>query len=250
MKTRFKIVTTSYNCGDYIGRSLASLEGQTYSHYEACIVDDASTDPRMRPTIEEYARRNGWKALFNQENRKGMATMIQAIEALECEEEDVIVILDGDDWLFNEYVLEKVAKVYEEGDVWLTYGQSVKYRLGMLGCAALPKPRWVKKRLYRKRRWLFTHLRTFKAFLWNSIRDEDLRGPDGEYWSATSDMATMFPMMEMAGNRFRCLKEIHYVYNDGNPLSDFKAFSEEQMECERLIRAMPPYRVLDGNVTR
>jgi len=241
---RFKVVITGYNCGDYIGKCLASLESQTYTHYDVCVIDDASTDPRMRPSIEKFCERNGWKALFNQKNRKGMATMVQAVEALECEEEDVIVILDGDDWLFDEYVLEKVAKIYKEGDVWLTYGGSINYGPGTLTCAALPKPRWIRKRLYRKNRWLFTHFRTFKAFLWNNIRDEDLRGADGEYWKATSDMATMFPMMEMAGSRFRCLKELHYVYNDGNPLNDDKAFSDEQQKCDKLIRAMPPYPTL------
>ena len=54
-------------------------------------------------------------------------------------------------------------------------------------------------------------------------------------------MATMFPMMEMAGQRFRFLDEVLYVYNDGNPMCDFKAFSKEQLECERRIRKLPPY---------
>ncbi len=245
MPTQFKIVTTAYNCADYIGRSLSSLESQSYPHYQACVVDDASTDSKMHPIIRDYCERNGWTAVFNTENRGGMATMVQAIEALDCNPDDVIVILDGDDWLFNETVLERVAKVYEEGDVWLTYGQHVRYRKGNLGCAAPLKPRWIRKRIYRKKRWLFTHLRTFKAFLWNEIRPEDLRDPEGNYWKATSDMATMFPMIEMAGNHFRFLPDIHYVYNDGNPLCDQTAHSQIQRDCERLIRAMPPYSVLE-----
>ncbi|MGE3953987.1 MAG: glycosyltransferase family 2 protein [Parachlamydiales bacterium] len=242
---RFKVVTTSYNCADYIGRCLQSLEDQTYKNYTACVIDDASTDPRQRPIIERYCERNGWRAIFNPVNRQGMATMIQAIEALECEDEDVVVILDGDDWLYNERVLEHVKRVYIEQDVLLTWGELIRASNGTLG-VPIPIPRrWVRKGLYRQQPyWLLSHLRTFKYLLWRHIRDEDLRDASGHYLNRASDLATMYPMAEMAGDRVAHIEEVLYVYNDLNPLNDFKLGRPLQEDQGAYIRSLPRYKRL------
>ena len=50
---------------------------------------------------------------------------------------------------------------------------------------------------------------------------KDLMNKQGEFWSTTSDQAAMWPMAEMAGpEHFRALKNVLYVYNRLNPLSD------------------------------
>jgi len=242
---RFKIVTTCYNCPDYIGKCLQSIADQTYKNYTVCVVDDASTDPRQRPIIEDSCTRNGWKAIFNPTNRQGMATMIQSVQGLECEDEDVVVILDGDDWFYNEHVLEIVKRVYMEQDVWLTCGQLIRASDGSIGMPFETEKRWIRKRSYRKRSlWMFSHLRTFKYFLWRHIHDEDLRDVHGSYMHQASDLATMFPMAEMAGDRIVHLKQVLYVYNDLNPINDFKLSRKRQVEQEAYIRALPRYKRL------
>ena len=41
---RFSLVIPAYNVGSYLGDCLQSLKDQTFSDFEAIIVDDASTD--------------------------------------------------------------------------------------------------------------------------------------------------------------------------------------------------------------
>ncbi|MBS0622223.1 MAG: glycosyltransferase family 2 protein [Verrucomicrobia bacterium] len=244
MTTRFKIVVPSYNSAAWIGKTLSSLESQTYKNYDVCVIDDASTQEEQRQIIASFVARNGWKAIYNPTNCGTLENLVKGVKALECVDEDVIVVLDGDDWLFNERVLEYVNQVYEESRPLLTYGQYVRYNTGEIGCCR--EASWVTRRfnLYRKRAWRYTHLRTYKYLLWRHLRDEDLRGEDGRYWQVCADLATMFPMLEMAGKQVVFIKRILLVYNDTNPINDERVRRQEQLRINRLIRALPKYQRL------
>jgi hypothetical protein len=68
-----------------------------------------------------------------------------------------------------------------------------------------------------------SHIRTWRAFLWRKIKEEDLKDENGEYWKVTGDLAFMFPMLEMSGEKhYRFIEDIMYVYNEQNPLNDHK----------------------------
>ena len=65
------------------------------------------------------------KTLPDLKNKRiNIYTMIQDMDA---SDDDVIVSLDGDDWLANDYVLKKLNEVYEREDCWLTYGSYIEY---------------------------------------------------------------------------------------------------------------------------
>ena len=38
------IIMPTYNCGAFIGETIATAQAQTYSHWELLVVDDCSTD--------------------------------------------------------------------------------------------------------------------------------------------------------------------------------------------------------------
>ena len=48
-------------------------------------------------------------------------------------------------------------------------------------------------------------------------------------------------MLEMAGNRQEFLKELLYVYNDQNPISDHKIRRKEQISVAKEIRRKKSY---------
>lgn len=62
----------------------------------------------------------------------------------------------------------------------------------------------------------------------------------------TYDLAIMFPMQEMAGERFRFLSEILYVYNVANSLNDHKIDAALQRRLDDFIRSKTPYSRLCG----
>ena len=51
----------------------------------------------------------------------------------------------------------------------------------------------------------------------------------------------MFPMIEMAGDRSEHIKEILYVYNKQNPISDMYVNTEKQLDRAEKIRKKTKY---------
>jgi len=53
--SRISIIIPTYNCGDFLIRTLVSLESQTYHDFEVIIVDDGSTDDTSN-LLDQYQR--------------------------------------------------------------------------------------------------------------------------------------------------------------------------------------------------
>ena len=52
-------------------------------------------------------------------------------------------------------------------------------------------------------------------------------------------------MLEMAGNRKQFMKDLLYVYNDENPISDCKIRRKEQILAAKEIRKKKRYRKIN-----
>jgi glycosyltransferase involved in cell wall biosynthesis len=243
-KFRFKIVVPAYNCTKWLRNCLDSIERQSLNAFDVCVIDDASTDVQQQPLIEDYCRRNNWAFHFNETNQGALFNIINGITLLRPEDQDVIITLDGDDWLYNRHVLKKLYKIYSEEDVYLTYGQFITYPRCNIGSCRPVSNEIIRNRSFRKIKWVFSHPKTFKYFLWRHIKDEDLLDKDGKPFKVASDLAIMFPMLEMAAYRFRYINEFLYVYNKVNPLNDDKIHLERQQVAVEYIRSLPPYSPL------
>ncbi len=60
----------------------------------------------------------------------------------------------------------------------------------------------------------------------------------------------MFPMLEMAHGRIKFIDKILYIYNQANPLNDFRIQVQKQLLCERIIRAKASYQPLDARIAQ
>lgn len=244
---RFKIVVPSFNSVDFLPKTLASIEEQEFEDFDVCVIDDGSTLPKQREIIADFAGRNNWKTVYHEKNEGALKGLLDGIPLLNCHDEDVIVVVDGDDWLAHPNVLQKLAQVYAQNDVWLTWGQCEIYPTGKTPMYyAQPIPDMViEQQLYRDIPWVFWHPGTFKYLLWRQIRDEDLRDANGEYFRVMKDKATLFPMLEMAGKRVKFIDETLYIYNISNPLNDYANAGENEMKrVDALLQSRTPYAVL------
>jgi glycosyltransferase involved in cell wall biosynthesis len=232
MMNRFKVVVPSFNSLDYIGKTLHSIEIQTDQAFDVCVIDDGSTIKGQREIIQDFCSRDNWKSLFNDKNRGALYGLVHAIPLLDCQDDDVIVVIDGDDWLAHENVFKKLREVYTEKDVYLTWGQCEVYPGGKTPMNyAQPIPEMViQQKLFRDIPFVFWHPATFKYFLWRHIQDADLRDVNGEYFMLLKDKATLFPMLEMAGEKIQFISETLYIYNLENPLNDYTNTRPEEFE--------------------
>ena len=149
------------------------------------------------------------------------------------------IMLDGDDYLYSGDVLNIVCEKYLKNNCLITYGS----HLSSQGVQGKNYPWLIKKfNLYRKYFWYASHLRTFRHDLWLSVNPNDLLNKNGQYFSVAWDLAIMFPMLEMAGNRQEFMQDLLYVYNDQNPISDHKIRRKEQILVAREIRRKKRYK--------
>lgn len=240
-KVKFKIVVAAYNCLEWLPLSLASIEAQSHSDIDLCLVDDASTEEGLAEFAEATCRRLGWKYVRREVNGGCLAATVDAICHLAPAPDDVIVTVDGDDWLYHSRVLERVAQEYERGEVDITYGQCIVYPRGNLGITSRYPQEVLDAGSFRLVEPRWTHLRTFRAHLWQAIDDADLRTPWGEYYRYATDHAFMNPMLEMATPRIGCIEEVLYVYNHGNSKSESNTSTFMQIAYRTHIRQQPKY---------
>lgn len=243
---RVVVVTASYNNKDYYKQNLDSIFAQDYADWHLVYIDDCSPDG-TGDLVEAYIYEKGHQhrvTLTKNSKRKGaLANQYEAI--VQCNDDDIIVIVDGDDALAHPSVLSFISAVYVKYDVWLTYGQFAHMSNNMRGFCA-PMPEYVvMHNLFRKYQDIPSHLRTFYAGLFKKIKKEDLQ-LDGKFYSMTGDMAAMIPMIEMASKgHFIFIPHILLIYNDLNNLNDHKVSQETQRAIDQHIRRLPVYDPLE-----
>jgi glycosyltransferase involved in cell wall biosynthesis len=220
MENKFKIITPSYNNEEFVEYNLASILNQTYTNYEVLYINDNSTDNTFNK-VEEIVGNNPKFKLINRTENKG-ATYNYFFELDEYlnNDNDIIVHLDGDDWLFDENVLENLNKFYNEKDVWMTYGKFYCYdgtkdiKLGYP--QSTPYPDFIiKHKLFRQDVWRASHMRTYKTFLFKKFNVNDLISKINNklYWHAV-DLVHQFAFLEMCPkDKVGVVDFPTYVYN-------------------------------------
>lgn len=249
-QTRFVVLIPSYNNSKWYKRNLDSVFMQTYPHYRVIYIDDCSPDGTGQ-LVENYIKQTSQEYRFtlikNEKRIKAMANIYKGVNM--CEDDEVVVMLDGDDFLAHERVFDQLNRVYNSQNVWLTFGSFTIFKKESRyvdGWAQNIPRHVVACNAFRYFQPGPSHLRTFYAGLFKQIDIEDLC-ENGDFYEYTYDLAMMFPMLEMAGERFKFIHDRVYIYNDSNALSDHKenVSKIKQRMTDLRIRAKNRYNRLD-----
>ena len=236
----FNIIVPVFNAEKYIEKCLNSIIKQSYKNYQVNVIDDCSTDYSYELALEICNRYENFDISKNP-RRLGALNNINKLLSLNIKapSKTINILVDGDDYLYSGDVLEILYEKYINTNCLITYGS----HLSSKGVQGKKYPRLIRKlNLYRKYFWYASHLKTFRHDLWLSINKSDFLTNNGHYFSVASDLAIMFPMLEMAGDRQEFIKEILYVYNDKNPISDHKIRRKEQILAAKEIREKKIYK--------
>jgi glycosyltransferase involved in cell wall biosynthesis len=242
-----KIIINCGPCQEYIGKSLSSLKAQTFRHWEAYVTIDPYGDRTFEKAVETKAGDERINITCNDRPLYSMANLVRAIERSCAQPEDIIVILDGDDWFYTKYALQIINDTYAKHDCWMTYGSwvsNVEHVPGRL-------PAYEESTAdFRRAKWLATAMRTWKKWLWDLIDDKDLRDENGEYFSVVEDLAVMFPMLEMSGiSRVKHIPDILILYNRANPACVGNIKRGEMDRIAQYLRSKPRYRLLEDKMS-
>jgi glycosyltransferase involved in cell wall biosynthesis len=243
---RLKIVINCGPCEDYIGRCLRSVRAQTFPRWEAFVTVDACGDDTAARAFEARAGDGRIDIHVNSERLYAMANLVRAIGRSKSEPDDVIVILDGDDWFATDRALERIVDEYERHDCWMTYGSWIADDPSFTGLKAGPWPPYPEGTTnFREAVWRGTAVRSWKKWLWDKIDDSAFRRPDGSYILVAEDMACMLPMFEMSGlDRARHIPDVLMIYNRTTPHGVGKVHLDLIRETAAYLRSQTPYRRL------
>jgi len=239
------VVIPSYNNSSYYQKNLDSVFSQHYTNYRVIYIDDCSPDGTgdlVKKYIIEHGQEHRVTLIKNEQRRGALANHYAACHS--CQNHEIVVQLDGDDWLKHEHVLATVNKAYQDPNVWLVYSQHEMCPPSgdVIKDRTIPQA-IIKLHAYREYRWVASALRTFYAGLFKRIKLQDLLY-NGAFFDVTCDLAFMFPMLEMTGGKLKWIDEVLYVYNVGTSINDFKVRGAKQLRMDNIIRARDKYEPL------
>jgi len=241
----YKIIIPFYNVEKWIKTTISSVKYQTYNNFECILINDMSTDRTKEFVLKHIDNDSRFKLIDNKEKKYALQNYCLGIEASNPSPEDIIVNIDGDDWLYDNNVLQVLNNYYDNGSCLMTYGSYNEFPTNNIGRYSKQIPKHiVDNNLYRNYEWSSSHLRTYKYSLWNKINKKDFLDLNNKFYKITCDLAIMFPMLEMAGHKAKYVKEILYTYNVINPLNDHKLNNIEQTRIEKEIRGKQKYGLL------
>lgn len=230
------------NCGPaelYIARCIASIRCQSFAAWQAYVtVDPCGDDTSLQACLagEGDSRIHVHR---NSERQFSMANLIHGVRWSAAQREDIIVVLDGDDWFATPDALRIIHDTYRQSNCWMTYGSWVADRPVMQGMwPAYPEG----LSDFRSHRWLGTAVRTWKRWLWDLLDDRDFRDAHGNYFRVTEDQAVMLPMLEMSGTaKARHIQDVLMVYNRSSPHACAITCRNEMLANSEYLKTRPPY---------
>jgi hypothetical protein len=190
---------------DRLKRWIDSVKIQEGPEWGAVIVDDASDngcagylEVLCRPLKERVT-------LIKNRVRCGLLpNIIRSVTHYVANKDSVIVTLDTDDALLGTHALATIANAYADG-ADMTVGSMLR--------TDKPHKRYtINFDNPRKNRGgnVWSHLRTFKKYLFDAIRLEDMQ-IDNQWIERATDWAFMLPMAEMAMNPI-FIEQLLYLY--------------------------------------
>lgn len=224
------VITPVYNAEKYIEKCIQSVITQDYDNWEMYIIDDASTDSTREITLKYTDGKI--KLIKRQTNLGAVFNQVQTIKS-NCKPNDIVMLIDGDDALVNDnQIFHRYNNLYD-GTTEFSYG-SCWSMIDNIPLVAQHYPEHIKQlKTYRRHKFNwnmpYTHLRTFKAKLLLNVDDNTFKDRNGNWYRAGGDGSIFYKLLERADStKIKVVSDIVYMYNDMNPICDYKVNGEEQ----------------------
>ncbi|MBS0605550.1 MAG: glycosyltransferase family 2 protein [Verrucomicrobia bacterium] len=203
----FAVIIRSHNNKSNYQRNLDSVFSQHYQNYRIIYISDGSTDG-SDALVENYIQVHGHQdrvSFYKNQNRKGrLACACQAI--FSCKKNEIIIEIDGPDWITNNDVFSKLNETYANPEVWAVFQDHTP---------------------------AFT---TYYASLFQAIKKEDFLHAD-RFLSADDDRPYLAPILKMAGGHAKPIPDLLYA-SDQSQADHTEAVGENKQK-------MPHYSALN-----
>lgn len=238
----YVVIVTVRNGEQWIEKCLLSIQSQTVNNWSCVVVDDCSVDATADLAERIANSDNRFTVQRNTVRRFQAYNTVQAARQYATDPEDVVMLIDGDDWLASHWAFETIRQTYLMG-AWMTYGCLVESAGAPSRFGYYPS-RIAKASRFRDWVWCATPPRTFKRFLLDHLKDEDFT-IDGKWPEMAGDVCVYTPIMELAAERAVGIREPIYVYNVDTPDSEHKIDPYETTRVRDLLLRREPKKRLE-----
>ena len=236
---RIHVITPFYNAINYLERCIDSVTSQNYNNWHMHLINDCSTDNSldMAYSIIKHKYPNfikNFTLVDNKVNRGAVYNQIVNIRR-DVPKDSLVILLDGDDVLVNDpNIFNMYNNLFADDKTDYAYG-SCWSEVDNIPLQSQPYPKEVRDaKAYRQYKFNwgmpYPHLRVFRSELVHNIKDDSVfKDENGDWFKAGGDNATFYNILEQADpNKIAVVSDIVMLYNDKNPLNDYKVNAEIQ----------------------
>jgi hypothetical protein len=239
------VVVLTYNNQDYCINNINSVLNQVYENYRVIIINDNSSDKteeRILNFIKDHPQKNKITYIKNKNRLNIMANHVAAVAL--CKDNEIVVHVDGDDYLSSPYSLKRINAEYTKyPNTLVTYGSYCTLSNRSRGFSEQIPDHILAENSIRNYKWVTSHIRTFRAWLFRQINPADLKYKN-KFVPCAADVTFMFPMIEMAGKNARYIDTVLGIYNDKTPQNVYKTALVTSQEIVDFMRNKKPYQRL------
>ena len=240
---KVSIISCTRNNGQYLENHIKSVQSQTHRNFEHIILDDASTDNSLEILQRLYVKETTIPII----RQTRVFSVVNHITGFKVCSGDIVVLLDGDDYFYDNNVLSYLVERYKDTNCLATYGSWVHnpnskqtFRMGKHPTSLAEDVRSFNTP------WAFTHLRTFRRELISVIPMMDVFDVTGEPYKYASDVVLLTGIYEYALKMKRVLyiDTPMVIYNSDTGSNDYIVAGSEQALTVQKVKSSP-YRVLN-----
>jgi glycosyltransferase involved in cell wall biosynthesis len=211
----FVILISAHNNANLCEKCLFSALTQQYENFRIIYIDDASTDDSfsLASRLTSLSTLKDKVTLIQNSTAKGsLSNLYTTIQ--NCENHEIIVPVEGNDFLAHEKVLLKLNKAYAKPSTWMTYGNFLEYpsyRQSPVKSKPISKS-IIFNNAFRSHDVHDTYLKTFYAALFKQIKKEDLLFK-GKFLPSNGSLAYFLPLLELSGKHAIFINDILYLHS-------------------------------------
>ena len=245
----FVFIIPSYNNEHAIEKNLQSIFDQTYTNWKIIYINDCSTD-KTHGKFEELTENYKDKITYIHNKEKYGQAFNRYRAYNMCSDDEFCVLLDGDDWLANNYVLQYLTTFIPFHNVEMTYGNFKYFENGVidktLRCPGDYSEETKKQKTYRKDKWRAMHLRVMKASLLKQVSVLDYMNDKFAFHDCATDLVESYASLELSEGKHKHVPECLLIYNKSNSeLYDNSYYNQQKSSTEKRKRKGIVNRVLN-----
>ncbi len=246
---RFCVISPTYNSKDATIGAIKSVMNQKYISWHMHITDDNSPDGTFEH-VSAYLKQNNIQEekisiIKNKVNQGALKNVYEAIYK-HCSDEEIVVILDGDDALYGKYAFDKLYRVYEKENPWIVGSNHFFLSNKKMRTPSFYSKEVMDSNSFRGEKFSIIGLVSFRTWLFKKVQKQDMLDEKGEFYKIPKDVILFFPMMEMASKgRVLGIDEPLQIYNNVRTDNDQDVRRIEQMTLHRKFVFKPRYAPLE-----